>query len=135
MLILPASLVEMMIVHARQVYPDEACGLIGGAGAEGRILWPIRNVADAPTMRFRMDPEEQIRALAAIEARGCGLIGIYHSHPTGPPRPSDTDIVEAQYPEAFYLIVSLADLARPSVTVWLIRDGHARPALWQVKEG
>ncbi len=133
MLILRAAMVEMMIMHARQVYPEEACGLIGGTGDEGRMLWPIRNVAADPASRFRMDPEEQVRAFAAFEGRGWAMIGIYHSHPGGPPRPSETDIAEAQYPTAYYVIISLADLVRPSVTVWLIYDGQARPALWQVK--
>ncbi|NPV66825.1 MAG: M67 family metallopeptidase [Anaerolineae bacterium] len=133
MLSLPVAMVEAMIAHARQVYPDEACGLIGGIGTEGRMIWPIHNVADDPMVRFRMAPDEQVRALAAFEGRGWELIAIYHSHPTGPPRPSDTDIAEAQYPAAFYIIISLADLIHPAVTVWTIRDGRARSVLWQVK--
>jgi proteasome lid subunit RPN8/RPN11 len=36
------------------------------------------------------------------------LFAIYHSHPDTPPLPSAEDLAQAAYPEAFYLIVSLA---------------------------
>jgi proteasome lid subunit RPN8/RPN11 len=41
-----------------------------------------------------------------MEARELDLVGIYHSHPHGPDTPSDTDMHEAYYPDAFYLIWS-----------------------------
>jgi proteasome lid subunit RPN8/RPN11 len=37
------------------------------------------------------------------------LVGIYHSHPSGPEMPSVTDVAEAYYPEAIYLIWSGAN--------------------------
>lgn len=39
-----------------------------------------------------------------IEGLGLDLVGIYHSHPSGPPGPSPTDFADAAYPEAAYLI-------------------------------
>jgi proteasome lid subunit RPN8/RPN11 len=35
------------------------------------------------------------------------LFAIYHSHPTAPAIPSNTDLAQANYPEAVYLIISL----------------------------
>jgi proteasome lid subunit RPN8/RPN11 len=53
-----------------------------------------------------MDPQGQISALGRIEDEGEELIGIYHSHPDGPPHPSATDLAEAAFPEVEYLIWS-----------------------------
>jgi proteasome lid subunit RPN8/RPN11 len=39
-----------------------------------------------------------------MEAQGLEMVGIYHSHPHGPDSPSPTDIAEAYYPDAVYLI-------------------------------
>jgi len=35
------------------------------------------------------------------------LFAIYHSHPTAPAIPSKTDLDQAGYPDALYLIISL----------------------------
>jgi proteasome lid subunit RPN8/RPN11 len=39
-----------------------------------------------------------------IENNGWELSGIFHSHPHGPPVPSPSDVAQAYYPEAVYLI-------------------------------
>ena len=44
-----------------------------------------------------MDPVEQLRAFAWIEANSLDLLGIFHSHPSGPDTLSETDIAEAAY--------------------------------------
>ena len=49
-------------------------------------------------MKFRMDPKEQLEAFEWIESNGLELLGIFHSHPTGPGTASATDIEEAAYP-------------------------------------
>ncbi len=76
--------------------PEEACGLLAGtAGTVHRVI-PILNAARSP-VRFRMDPREQLAALQQIDADGLDLLGIFHSHPSGPEAPSPTDIAEAAY--------------------------------------
>ncbi len=92
--------------HVASQYPLEACGLMGGEGGMCRLVIPVRNMAGSP-VRFRMDPEEQIQAMLRIESLGLDLLGIYHSHPSGPAGPSPTDYADAAYPEAAYLIWSL----------------------------
>lgn len=112
---------EQMRNHVTQHAPLEACGLL--AGRDGRCLevFPITNILDSPH-RYRMHPQQQVRALHHIHARGWQLLGIFHSHPAGPPSPSPVDIAEAHYPEAAHLIWS------PSGPDWacrafLIQDG------------
>ncbi len=92
-----------MLDHVLACMPDEACGILaGGQGTVSRV-WPIENVAHSP-FRFRMEPRAQVEALLAIEAQPLELLAIYHSHPSGPPGPSATDLAEMAYPEAAALI-------------------------------
>ena len=96
-----------MLEHVRRCAPEEACGLLGGKGDEVKRVYLISNIARSPE-RFRMDPVQQVEALIRIEEWG-ELVGIYHSHPSGPATPSELDIKEAAYSEAAYLVWSKQD--------------------------
>lgn len=113
-LVLTRQHLEEIIAHALEESPNEACGLLGGK--EGRVekVYPLPNVERSP-VRYRAEPEAQFRAMTEIEERGWEIVGIYHSHPWGPPYPSGVDVEMAYYPEAIYLIVSLGDPQRPVV--------------------
>lgn len=91
--------------HVDACLPEEACGLLAGRDGRVRMALAVHNVLQSTT-RFRMDPQGQISALGRIEDEGEELIGIYHSHPDGPPHPSATDLAEAAFPEVEYLIWS-----------------------------
>jgi proteasome lid subunit RPN8/RPN11 len=95
---------EMRDHVARQI-PLEACGLLAGKNDRVKEVIFVRNRAQSP-QRFVMDPYEQLKAFDWIESHGLDLLGIFHSHPTGPETPSTTDIAEAAY-EVFHLIWSL----------------------------
>jgi proteasome lid subunit RPN8/RPN11 len=68
-------------------------------------VYPVRNELASP-VRYRVHPEDLIRVVQELESRGWELVGIYHSHPHGPPVPSPTDVAEAYYPESVYLIAA-----------------------------
>jgi proteasome lid subunit RPN8/RPN11 len=108
LLISQAGWQQMQREVARQA-PEEACGLLSGQIEAGiyrvAAVIPATNELHSP-VRYRIDPHEQIAAFNLIDAQGRELVGIYHSHPAGPPGPSATDIAEAFYPEAVYLIWS-----------------------------
>ena len=97
-----------MLQHLQACLPEEACGLIGGKNNRAAQIFPIENEFHSP-VRFRMKPEQQLEAFLTLEKNGLDLIGIYHSHPTGPDHPSETDRSEFAYPGTAYLIVSLLD--------------------------
>jgi len=86
-----------MRAHVDICAPLEGCGLL--AGRDGRVsrVFAIANQAQSP-VKFKMDPVEQIRAFDWMEANGLELVGIFHSHPSGPETASATDIAEAAYP-------------------------------------
>ncbi len=100
--------------HVRQGLPLEVCGLLAGPPGLGLEVLPVANAAASPT-RFRMEPQGQVDALLDIERRGLALVAIYHSHPAGPPAPSVTDLEQAAYPEAAYLVWA------PDETGWSCR--------------
>ncbi len=100
---LPASLWEQMRSDVQTRSPQEACGLVGGLQRRALQVYPVINALHSP-VRYRMQPEEQVRIFLALEKHGWDLLAIYHSHPAGPGQPSPTDLAEAAYPEAVYLI-------------------------------
>jgi proteasome lid subunit RPN8/RPN11 len=108
---------------------EEACGLLAGRIESGNYtvmkVIPVANELHSP-VRYRMEPQEQIDAFNLIEAQGLELVGIYHSHPAGPPAPSMTDIAEAYYPEAAYL-VWFSSAGEWQCRAYRIRDGWVTP--------
>jgi proteasome lid subunit RPN8/RPN11 len=55
---------------------------------------------------------------------GLDLVGIFHSHVATEAYPSRTDVELAAYPDAAYLILSLADQDAPVLRAFSIRDGQ-----------
>ncbi len=108
-----------MLDHVLACLPEEACGLLAGRDDEVQRVLPVANAARSP-FRYRMEPRAQLEAMLAIEAAGLEMVGIYHSHPQGPPGPSATDVAEAAYPEALQLIWS------PGETGWDVRAYEVR---------
>ena len=120
---LSRALLDEMLSHVSGLWPEEACGLVGGRDGRAVRLYPVENVRHSP-VAFEMEPLQQIKAMLAMEAEGLELIAIYHSHPSGPARPSPTDVALAYYPDAVQLILSLDDPARPVLRAFTIVEGR-----------
>jgi proteasome lid subunit RPN8/RPN11 len=97
-----------MLGEVERCLPEEACGLLAGRDGCTIAVYAVENKMHSP-VRFRMAPQQQVDTLFEIEGRGWELYAIYHSHPSGPPRPSPTDIAEAAYPGVAYLVWSPLD--------------------------
>jgi proteasome lid subunit RPN8/RPN11 len=100
---IPFDVWTSMLDHVKAVSPEEGCGILGGRGVRAQLAIPVENELHSD-MRFRMAPEAQIEAMFRLDQLGLDLIAIFHSHPSGPAEPSPTDLAEAAYPEAAYLI-------------------------------
>lgn len=126
---------DALIAHARAGYPNEACGLIVGAaepaagGHPGRFV-PTRNAAASP-YRYEIHADDLLRVSLAADDADQVIWGIVHSHVRSPARPSPTDLGLAFYPDALYLLVSLAEsevdraTGLPRVRAWRIVGGEA----------
>ncbi len=122
---LTRTIANRILEYAQASPQAEICGLLGGCGDEATGCYPVRNIATSPDCRYQMDPKEQIDALRHIRERGEELLAIYHSHPHGPAWPSATDLKEASYPEAVYLIISLETGGVLEMRGFRLRDGRA----------
>ncbi len=113
----PRPLYTEMLTYVLSNPTLEMCGLL--AGRTGRVdrVWPVPNALHSP-VAYRMDGPEFAAAMI-----GCHFepLGIFHSHPAGPPVPSPTDIAEAAYPESIYVVISL-QTSPPSVRAFTIVD-------------
>jgi proteasome lid subunit RPN8/RPN11 len=108
-LVLSALHYRQMLGHLLECLPAEGCGMLGGLPGElrSRVVLPVPNALNSP-VRFRMNPEEQLKAFYALEERGLDMLAVFHSHPAGPDHPSQTDLAEFAYPGILYLIWSPA---------------------------
>ncbi len=106
-IVLSRKLVNQILHHAQQFPDQEVCGLIGGRNGSPEHCYPVRNVADQPECRFLLDPSEQIQAMREMRERGEDLFAIFHSHPATGAEPSAADLLQVEYPDALYLIISL----------------------------
>lgn len=122
----PGRLLDEIVAWCLAGRPDEACGLLAGpalavdGGVPTRFL-PLTNAAASP-YRYLIDPQEQLRAVLDIDDAGEEVWGIVHSHVASLAVPSDTDVGLAGWPDALYLICSLA-VEPPVVRAWSIREG------------
>jgi len=128
---LTAAQWQEIVAHVQSERPNEACGLLGGEGGEVRQVYLVENIRHSP-MEYEMHPEQQVRAMLDIETRGGELIGIFHSHPSGPPAPSTTDVKRAYYPEAMYLIVSPGESGGWQGRGFRIEGGHVEAVPLQI---
>lgn len=120
MLTLPRSVRDELVARAREGAPHEVCGILAGDRGEVSTVEravPTENVADAPRVRYAIDPEEQVAVMDDLESADLDVVGFYHSHPEGPERPSATDEARATWAGYSYLIVSLAG-AEPTAGCW-----------------
>ena len=104
-------------------FPNECCGLIAAEGDVPVKVFPMTN-ADASPVTYRLDGKEQLRVFDEMDEQGWELWGIYHSHTHSEAYPSETDIKLAFYPDARYLLLSLADRSAPILRSFRIADGE-----------
>lgn len=135
-LTISSALADELLAHARSEVPNEACGILSGSAADGHATayHPARN-ADASPYVYTVHPEDLVRIVMGIEDVGEDLVAIFHSHTRTPAEPSPTDRRQAMYPDAIYLLATLAEpSADPTQAfrAWRIRDGDAAEVLLRI---
>jgi len=119
---LPGELRERLEQWARLRYPLEACGLLLGRRVERRTevmeVCEGRNLdATRARDRYELDPADQVAAEDAARARGLDVVGVWHSHPDHPARPSSTDRMHA-WSGWSYVIVAVDVHAAYELRAW-----------------
>ena len=105
--------------HAREEAPNECCGYLWASDGVVRGVERAENTRHSP-YGYEFDAQT-LFAVNDLDDEGY-QVATYHSHPRSSPKPSQTDINLAQYPDWVYVIVSLEE--EPEVRAWWIREGR-----------
>ncbi|MGA7192354.1 MAG: M67 family metallopeptidase [Anaerolineales bacterium] len=111
MLHLSKVILTQIHAHGQQAYPEEGAGfLLGDDGAERVVkkILPLSNSREdtARHNRYLITPEDYLKAELEAGRLRLNLIGVFHSHPDHPNRPSEFDRDWAQ-PFFSYIITSV----------------------------
>ena len=126
MLVLPKLLYQQICSHAERVYPAECCGLllgetVGETKSVHNIIETENDAGDMPRRRYCIPPKALFDAERLVREKGWEVLGVYHSHPDHPARPSEFDRERAilQYE---YLILSVLEGFAAEMSCWTLRD-------------
>jgi proteasome lid subunit RPN8/RPN11 len=114
--------------RAGRGHPHEVCGVLVGRASRGRVEVVRAEIAgnldqDRPRDRYLLDPGDFVRIDAVAREEGLDVIGIWHSHPDHPARPSVTDRERAWEGWA-YVIVSVGWDGVRELRSWWLLDGE-----------
>lgn len=123
-LVIPRHLVDEIISHCREVYPNEACGILAGKGGVVQKVYKMINIENSG-VSYMMEPGEQFVVMKDIRKQGLEMAAIYHSHPHADAFPSVKDVSLAFYSDSLYVVVSLI-CEKPVIKAFEIRDGIVR---------
>lgn len=123
MITIPEHIYDDLIQHAKEGFPLEVCGILGGNDDTVSATYRMTNT-DASNEHFMMDPKEQFSVVKDLRAKGLAMLAIYHSHPETPARPSEEDIKLALTPDVSYIIISLADSDKADMKSFKINNGN-----------
>lgn len=121
---LPSDLRNAMLAAALAAYPHECCGLLLGKDSPRQIarVVPVRNSADAPANRYLIDPCDYLAAQTLGDSLGLDIVGVYHSHPDSPARPSEIDRTAA-FGFLSYVILSVSRTDLPDLACFHLEEG------------
>ncbi len=102
---------ELMLQHIQGSYPYECCGLLLGKAApekkEVLEIFKAENLnKERAQDRYELNPKDFLRADRRSREKKMQIVGIYHSHPDHPARPSAVD-TERAWEGYSYVIVSV----------------------------
>jgi len=111
MLMLSNSLLCQIRGHGEEAYPEECCGVFLGyvEGDSKRVVraLPAGNASKSSVNHYEIAPVELIRAEREARSAGMQILGFYHSHPDHPAQASVTDLAEAHWLGASYVITAI----------------------------
>lgn len=108
----PEELRATLEALALRGYPDETCGLLIGQMRNSACHVVSQRVArnlsiERSQDRFVLDPQDYLAAEEEAKSAGLSLVGIWHTHPDHPAKPSATDL-EFAWEGWSYIILSVA---------------------------
>lgn len=122
---IPAGLLNEIHAHVERSYPEEGAGLMLGRvdGDEKQVvkLIPCANAREdtARHNRYLLTAQDYLRGEQEAERLDLEVVGVFHSHPDHPSRPSEFDR-EWAVPVLSYLITSVQSGVAAGSRAWLL---------------
>lgn len=126
MISISKSDLKKILKHGEETYNEECCGLL--IGTENKVLEvrKMRNTnSGTRSRRYNIDPLELMKVENEVDERGLEIIGIYHSHPDHPARPSQFDL-DHSFPNLSYMVLAVESGEAREITSWRRVDGDQR---------
>ena len=121
------ALLDQIHTHLEAGYPNEACGvMLGEDGVVTEVVPAGNERTDSARNRYLIDPLAYIKIERDADKRGLQVLGIYHSHPDVPARPSQFDLDNATWSGVSYLIVSVVKGKAVESNSWLLREDRSQ---------
>ena len=128
---IPASILSQIHAHGEQAYPEEGAGLLLGKidGGNKRVVsilsLPNAREDTARHNRYLFSPQQYLLGESEAERLGLELIGVFHSHPDHPNRPSEFDR-EWAWPSFSYLITSVHTRRAVESRAWRLAEDRSK---------
>lgn len=116
-MVVPDSIRDELLAHAREEAPNEACGLVAFRDGVAERYLPGDNALGSP-YRFELRPRDPSDFF--LEDEGY-VLAVFHSHPQSDPRPSRTDVENIGLWEGRPYLILRADTGE--LAAWRIADG------------
>jgi len=114
-LLLASAVRDVIGREARAAFPEECCGLLLGLPAAEVLTvtraHPTRNLAADRRRTFEVDFAERLKLQRELAGAPEDVVGMYHSHPGAPARPSAADLAQAWEPGWLWLIAAVDETA------------------------
>ncbi len=106
-----SDLMQQIWKHGEAAYPEEGAGFLLGNGAEPRRVTAILALSNsredgARHNRYLITAQDMLRSEQEAARLGLDVVGVFHSHPDHPNRPSEFDR-EWALPWFSYVITSV----------------------------
>ena len=121
---------QSLVKLSEQAYPFEGCGLLlGPVSPEKQVqqVVTLKNVLrDEGRGRFdfSFSAEEFMKAQMKAEKENLDVVGIYHTHPDHPPRPSATDASQPMLAGWINIIAAVNGGKFKEAKAWWREDEH-----------
>ena len=132
MLQLSDEVLARIHAHGEEAYPEEGAGFLLGTDSRNGTravtsIFPLINSREneARHNRYLITPEDYLKAELAADKLGLGLIGVFHSHPDHPNRPSEFDREWAQ-PFFSYIITSIHEGKAVESRSWRLTEDRTK---------
>jgi len=126
MLKIPQNLIDEIYEYVLVGYPNEICGLlVGTIEAKTKLVSEVYAVSNLNTQRkqdrYELDPKAFQKIDQQAQKKGLQILGVFHSHPDHPSKPSETDRSQA-WEEYSYVILSVEEKQVISCQSWILNE-------------